>query len=293
MDLLVNFYSAEESGESGGNDFVYVADIISSYSPEKANFLLQNSIYQIKPKKKNPSADNKEPYTYDAPVENSPTEENNAGGEIAADDKPAPPAPPAPTNNKPAPEMINSYYTQALQMSNYKVSDAVFVNNLIKISKVFNNWDEYEKAQSVLSLAQNTISKAPSKNSDYVLRLNLAQAYVESKNVPEAVKITENALGFFEYFIQGIITTSRYNRDSTDDFSDDGYELDVSLNSFYSYYLQSLISSNNDLFNALMETNPETALNLANKFSSKESRFIFKYYVLDGYLKHLQVLNKQ
>lgn len=297
VDMLVNFYTSRDSAESEGDEFLYIADIISDYSPEKANLLLQSSKYQIKLKKKT-SADNKtEPYTYDTPSETQSNGDGNSVGGIGTDNPPPPPpeppSKPAPTNNKPAPEIINSYYTQALQISGYNVSDAVFVNNLIKISQVFNKWEEFEKAQSILNLAQNTISKAPATSSDYILRFNLAQAYVDSKNIPEAIKITENALGSFEYFIQGLITTSRYNRNNNDDFTDNGYELDVSLNSYYSYYLQSLISSNNNLFNALMDENPANALNLGNKFTRKESQFVFRFYVLDGYLKHLQVLNKQ
>ncbi len=295
VDLLVNFYSSQESAESGGNELIYIADIISDFSPEKANLLLQSSNYQIKPKKRTASENQKIPFTYDTPVEDSKVPENNSGGEGTAslESSPSPPAKPSPTANKPAPEVINQYYNQALQISNYNVSDEIFINNLIKISKVFNSWNEFEKAQSILNLAQNRISKAPAANSDYVLRFNIAQAYIDSKNIPEAAKITENALGYFEYFIQGLIITSRYNRDNNDAFSDDGYELDVSLNSFYAYYLQSMISTNSSLFNAMMNENPEIALNLGNKFTRKESQFVFKYYLLDGYLKYLQSLDKQ
>lgn len=290
VDLLVKFYTTQESEESGGSEFIYVAEIIGDYSPEKANSLLQNSDYQIKPKKKKPTGT--EPFTYDAPPPESKGSGESEGG-IMTDEKPAPPAPPAKTDNKPAPEIVNQYFTQALQISNYNVSDVEYVNNLIKISKVFNQWDEFEKAQRILSMAQNIVSKAPTTSSDYILRFNLAQAYINSKNTPEAVKITENTLGLFDYFIQALITTSRYNRDNSDTFSDDGYELDSSLNSYYAYYLQSLVSSNSELFNAMMNENPEIAVNLGNKFSRKESQFVFRYYILDGYLKYLQELNKK
>lgn len=299
VDILVNFYASQDSADSSGNEFLYIADIINNYSPEKANLLLQSSDYQIKPKKKKPSADKSEPFTYDTPIETPAISSNGTGGVM--DEPPPPPEPPAPTasgtsdttKNKPAPEVINQYFNQALQMSNYNIADAVYVNNVIKISKLFNNWGEFEKAQRILSLAQNMISKAPTASADYIIRFNLAQAYVDSKNIPEAVKITDNAFGSFEYFIQGLITTARYNRDVNDNFTDDGFELDASLNSYYAYYLQSLVSSNSNLFNALMDENPDIALNLGNKFTRKESQFVFKYYVLDGYLKNLQTLNKQ
>lgn len=302
IDTLINFYSAQENSESGGTELIYIADVIGSYSPEKANQLLQSSDYQIKPKKKNPGGDKSEPFTYDTPKEDEQIKTDassdgngsgSGGATIEAPDSPPPPAKPEPANNKPAPEVINQYFTQALQISNNRVSDAVFVSSLINISKVFNGWGEYEKAQGILNLAQNIISKAPSSSTDYTLRFNLAQAYIDSKNVPEALKITENALGYFEYFIQGTITTSRYNRANTDNFTDDGYELDSSLNSYYAYYVQSLITSNGNLFNALMDENPASAVSLSSKFTRRESQFIFKYYLLDNYLKKLQTLAKK
>lgn len=42
-----------------------------------------------------------------------------------------------------------------------------------------------------------------------------------------------------------------------------------------------------------MDENPGVALNLSNKFTRKESQFVFKFYLLDGYLKYLQATIKQ